>query len=499
MAEAAEIAKLRLFLKLAAQLDDPARIEPLPDLDFNIKSGNLLVGIADAADIERRFSDRGVLPFGLDLAMDAAESVAAAYDDFVAAQAAETGAEGEQHAKGLLQAKIKAISGQVDAALYEMRNESQDFEEWRKSHQPFHWFAEFPAVWRKGGFDVIIGNPPYIKGANLQSIKKQYSWQGFTTQSCPDIYAVCVERGLTLLNDNGRFAMIVMLSLCCGGEFEILRKYVVQHFSDLWISAYSRRPSELFIGSAAVRNTIIVGGCNSSSKNKYMAGMQRWTADLRPYIFSLLSYKVELRGIAGIQGRWMKLSSIEILDAFAHLALRHEKDCLQQDLVHSGHLLFYRTNALYFLSTFPEEPPAFDKVRNPDRQTKGANLYFNTREERDIAFLIFSGRWGFLWWVAVGNDMDVNKWCLESFPSRPSEFANDQQLLSLATALIDEAKKCLFWVKKAGRKMANYDLRQCRHITDEADWLLAQAWRLTWEQYEAAGNLRDRMTFGNRG
>ena len=44
MEEAVEICKLRLFLKLVAQLDDPARIEPLPDIDFNIRAGNTLVG-----------------------------------------------------------------------------------------------------------------------------------------------------------------------------------------------------------------------------------------------------------------------------------------------------------------------------------------------------------------------------------------------------------------------------------------------------------------------
>ena len=41
MHEAPEIAKLRLFLKLAAQIDRVENLEPLPDLDFNIKCGNL--------------------------------------------------------------------------------------------------------------------------------------------------------------------------------------------------------------------------------------------------------------------------------------------------------------------------------------------------------------------------------------------------------------------------------------------------------------------------
>jgi hypothetical protein len=43
MEEAVEICKLRLFLKLAAQLEPGQEIEPLPDIDFNIRSGNTLV------------------------------------------------------------------------------------------------------------------------------------------------------------------------------------------------------------------------------------------------------------------------------------------------------------------------------------------------------------------------------------------------------------------------------------------------------------------------
>ena len=44
MEEAVEICKLRLFLKLVAQLDRAESIEPLPDIDFNIRMGNTLIG-----------------------------------------------------------------------------------------------------------------------------------------------------------------------------------------------------------------------------------------------------------------------------------------------------------------------------------------------------------------------------------------------------------------------------------------------------------------------
>src|SRR2546427_11855637 len=53
MEEAVEICKLRLFLKLVAQVERVENIEPLPDIDFNIRSGNTLVGYATYDDVKR--------------------------------------------------------------------------------------------------------------------------------------------------------------------------------------------------------------------------------------------------------------------------------------------------------------------------------------------------------------------------------------------------------------------------------------------------------------
>lgn len=57
MEEAVEIAKLRLFLKLVAQVDDKNRIEPLPDIDFNIRSGNTLVGFATQKQLKQAITN----------------------------------------------------------------------------------------------------------------------------------------------------------------------------------------------------------------------------------------------------------------------------------------------------------------------------------------------------------------------------------------------------------------------------------------------------------
>ena len=57
MEEAIEICKLRLFLKMVAQIGDVEQIEPLPDIDFNIQAGNTLVGYATYDEVKKAVTD----------------------------------------------------------------------------------------------------------------------------------------------------------------------------------------------------------------------------------------------------------------------------------------------------------------------------------------------------------------------------------------------------------------------------------------------------------
>lgn len=519
MAEAAEIAKLRLFLKLAAQLDDPAQIEPLPDLDFNIKSGNLLVGIADRGDITRRFSERGVLPFGLEEIEDAVESIAVAYEQFVAIQDSTDDQHVLQQAKGSLQNRIDAVADQADRGLHKMRGETGPLEEWKESHAPFHWFIEFPTVWRNGGFDVIIGNPPYIglKGKNRNQF--DYKWIGYETSDCPDLYAVCTERASTLLNAKGRFAMIVMHSLCFHKGFLPLRSHLRDCFTTLWVSSYAMRPDSLFSGSAGVRNSIILAKPNGRDIGVYSSTYRRWWTKGRSSLFSTLEFSRLSHHLlmCGPSPMWPFIGPGLVFDYIERIV----KNCQPMNDVlkkNSDHRLGYKTTALYSLGIYVKEPPTVDPTTRIPAKTstqRSGWLYFANSIQRDLAFMCLVGRWGYLWWLIFGDEFDVTRGVLAALPCdiKQLEDAETQSLrtpcdkklvdlvnriLDLASELQTEMPKHLKWMLKAGVDVGRYDVGALRHITDEADWLLAQAWGLTREQYEAAGNLRDRMTFGNR-
>jgi type I restriction-modification system DNA methylase subunit len=79
---------------------------------------------------------------------------------------------------------------------------------------PFGWENAFPAVFKRGGFDAVIGNPPYIRIQAMQEwaseqvafYKKAYKAAG---KGNYDIYVVFVEKGLSLLNAKGRLGFIL--------------------------------------------------------------------------------------------------------------------------------------------------------------------------------------------------------------------------------------------------------------------------------------------------
>lgn len=493
MGEAAEIAKLRLFLKLAAQLDDVSQIEPLPDLDFNIKRGNLLVGIADRDDARRRFGE----VLGLYPAEQAAEQAADAYDEFVAMQVAGvegSGVSGKESLKG----RIGAAAGLADTALYDIRGEQVERDLWKETHAPFHWFAEYPSVWQEGGFDVIVGNPPYVSKNKVT----EYTWWGYATQKCPDLYAVCVERACTLLNEQGRMAMIVMHSLCFSRGFRALREHLTGWFPSLWVSSYSRIPDGLFSGSARVRNSIVVAG-RRGDHSFFTTQCRRWLTKSRPTLFSAMEYvspDTELLR-CGRASKWPFINSALLSRAFAMmiktLPLIGESGLVKE----SEYKLAVKDNAQYKLGIY-DEPP-LDIHLNGDRRVSSKYNWFSftTAEERDVAWLIWGGRWGYLWWLTYDDEFDVNKGVLSAFPSDLAAIVVSPQgnrLLQLAGELRRELPNHLSYKPNAGIRVARYDILKCHHITDEADLLLAQVWGIRFA-YEAAGNLRDRMTFGQRG
>jgi type I restriction-modification system DNA methylase subunit len=78
----------------------------------------------------------------------------------------------------------------------------------------FNWETGFPEIMKTGGFDAVIGNPPYIRIQAMQEwapVEVEFYKQAYTSASAGnyDIYVVFVEKGLSLLKKQGRLGFIL--------------------------------------------------------------------------------------------------------------------------------------------------------------------------------------------------------------------------------------------------------------------------------------------------
>jgi type I restriction-modification system DNA methylase subunit len=95
--------------------------------------------------------------------------------------------------------------------------------------QAFDWQAAFPEVFQAGGFDVVVGNPPYIRQEWLAPYKPHWETAFQSYHGVADIFTYFFERGLQVLRDGGRLAFITSGSWVRGNFGGPLRKYLVEN------------------------------------------------------------------------------------------------------------------------------------------------------------------------------------------------------------------------------------------------------------------------------
>jgi adenine-specific DNA-methyltransferase len=263
-----KICRLRLWIELLKNAyytpeSNFTELETLPNIDINIKCGNSLVS---------RFAIDSDLKQALKKSKWTIDSYRIAVDTYRNAESKEQKREMERLIAGiksdfrseisLNDPKVKRLK-KLSGELFQMANQQQMFEmsknekaAWDKKVQQltketqkmeteieeikankifenaFEWRFEFPEVLNDDGdfigFDVVIGNPPYIRQEGFKELKSYFKAQFKLFSGTADLYIFFIEKGFDILKDKGLFTFIMPNKFMQAGYGQSARKFLLE-------------------------------------------------------------------------------------------------------------------------------------------------------------------------------------------------------------------------------------------------------------------------------
>lgn len=244
-ASAIDIARLRLWLSLVVDEDDLDPIETLPNLDYKIVRGNSLIGLPDGAMkdllVEKELEALKEKFYNLT-------------DD----------------------TQKKALRQQINTKIRELLDSAETFSRYKID---FDFKLFFSEVWReKGGFDVVIGNPPYVQIKQIKEEDKEVFKRLFRfTNGRFNLFYLFVEISPKISSNKGVTSLIIpdriLLNTQCGD----IRKWLIKENDLIEIDSFE---TQVFVN--AVVDSVILIFKNQKPINNYFLSRYSCTLDTLP-------------------------------------------------------------------------------------------------------------------------------------------------------------------------------------------------------------------------
>jgi hypothetical protein len=98
----------------------------------------------------------------------------------------------------------------------------------------FNWQQEFPQVFEKGGFDVVIGNPPYVDIKALEPELVKALFKSYrTTENRINLYSIFIEKGFDIIKSKGYLSFINPNSILVNSSYTKIRKLLLEHMTTI--------------------------------------------------------------------------------------------------------------------------------------------------------------------------------------------------------------------------------------------------------------------------
>lgn len=499
MVEATEIAKLRLFLKMVAVVDVDSRadnlgLDPLPDIDFNIRCGNTLVGYATKVQL---FKDLNDCQGSIDVFLANEEfkeqiekevlEVASTYKLFKEVQLKqEENMLAFKQAKQELRKRLFELNDKLNRRHHLATSPELNYEEWLSSHQPFNWFTEFYQIIEgNNGFDVIIGNPPYVE---YPSKDVKYKFDYLKSSNCGNLYGCCIERGYQISKFCGRFSFIIPVAITCSKRMSEVIKIMKNSSEYLQFANFDDRPGKLFEMIEHLRASIFISARSSNNIPPYIFASKynRWYTSNRHFLFNNL----EFVNVTKFATSFVipKLSKQIECDINSNIVDNKTITATYFGTTEQNSIYYRAAGGGYFLLIKPSKSLTYINGQLEDVKAEKSISIRNGYNNVNIAALLSSSL--FYWnYIAYTDCRNLTKSFIDNFPCPPS-LVVDLDLTKIGSELSNDYEKNHYkketFYKTTGRNVIYYEYypKLSKMIIDEIDTVLARHYGFTEEELD---------------
>lgn len=322
-----------------------------------------------------------------------------------------------------------------------------------ESNHPFEWRFEFPEILDDDGnfkgFDLIIGNPPYIRQEELKELKPHLAKNYKVYKGTSDIYTYFYELGFNVLKDNGVLSYITSNKYTRAGYGEALREFLLKNVKFL---EYTDLNGIKVFDSATVDTSILCFEKSKSKDNKF-----KYLA-LSNEILKTCAYDIGLyKDFAEFSQNSLSKESFTFSDENTS-ALKAKIERIGTPLKEWQGLNIYRGiltgyNEAFIITT-EKRNEILANCKDKAEKERTAKLIRKMLRGRDIKR--YSYEWAGLWVINAHNGYKnqngekVEAINIENYPSLKKHFDEFYPQLE----------------KRADKGLAPYNLRNCAYIEE---------------------------------
>jgi len=356
-----------------------------------------------------------------------------------------------------------------------------------EARDAFSWTLAFPEVIARGGFDVVLGNPPYVE---YQREHPPYLLDGYATLETGNLFALTIERSVHLLAPGGRFGMIVPSSAACTDGYRSLQQLLLAQ-QELHIASFSDQRGRLF-ALPHPRLCILLFAKpdprSTQTRRVFSTPYLKLGQETRRSLFEHLRY-TEITGLAQA-GSIPRYGSP--LERTIYEKLARQAHTLGAYLSPAGAYPIYYTRKLsWFVQVTPFIPLILDSQGQARAPSELKTLRFSSPVHAQIALAALNSTL-FYWLITTRSDCrNLNRREVAGFPLDLASICRmlQQQLCQLSERLGRDLRDQARMRGMRYRDGNNLTI-QCiyparsKGLIDEIDRVLAQHYRLSEEELD---------------